>query len=338
MYKLVTIQGVQQRKVFRHFLEGIAGRKNPGDKKMAHVFISYVHENEQQVQRLLDELTRHGIEVWLDKTKINPGQYWKVAIAEAIDKGDFFVACFSEEYSEKGKRYMNEEITLAIEQLRQRGDDATWFIPVLFSGEVPPRRIDASRKLTDIHWVELNEANWDNGIQQILRVIQPPIHLRSEPIDNLSEEAVEKMLQERDFFDVNIHWDGQGLLHRYEDIVQQGQKLLIDHTTSLTWQQSGPPESMEFKEAQEYIRKLKNKKYAGYSDWRLPTLEEAMSLIEPTKNKDGLYIAPIFHKTQHRIWTADKYSASSAWVVYFSIGYCNYYRVGNYYGYVRAVR
>ena len=83
---------------------------------MAHVFISYVHENEQQVQRLFDELTRHGIEVWLDKTKIKPGYRWQEVATEAIDKGDFFLACFSEEYNKKNETYMNEEITLAIER------------------------------------------------------------------------------------------------------------------------------------------------------------------------------------------------------------------------------
>ena len=73
---------------------------------MAHVFISCARDNKQEVQRLHDELTRRGVEVWLDKTQIKPGQNWKIAIAEAIDKGDFFLACFSKEYSEKSKRYM----------------------------------------------------------------------------------------------------------------------------------------------------------------------------------------------------------------------------------------
>ena len=32
---------------------------------MAHVFISYARDNEQVIQRLSDELTRCGVEVWL---------------------------------------------------------------------------------------------------------------------------------------------------------------------------------------------------------------------------------------------------------------------------------
>ena len=303
---------------------------------MAHVFISYARANQKIVQRLYDELTGCGIEVWLDKTKINPGQFWKDAVAEAIDKGDFFVACFSEEYSQKGKRYMKEEITFAIEQLRQRGDDTTWFIPVLLSGEEPPRRIDVSRKLTDMHWVQLNEENWDKGIQEILRVIQPPGHLRSKPMDGLSAEAVSEMLREQDFFDTHKNWDGQAPLHHYEEVVRQGQKLVTDHTTGLTWQQSGSDERMVFEEAQKYIQNLNDQNFAGYNDWRLPTLQEAMSLMEPRKKDKGLFIDPVFDKTQTWIWTADKESASSAWVVGFYGGYCYNIRVLNYY-YVRGV-
>ena len=304
---------------------------------MAHVFISYARENQEIVQRLYDELTGCGIEVWLDKTKIKPGQFWKVAIAEAIDKGDFFVACFSEEYSEKDKRYMNEEITLAIEQLRQRGDDTTWFIPVLLSGEVPPKRIDASRKLTDIHWVKLDKANWDKGIEQIFRVIQPPKHLRTKPIDGLSVEAVNEMLREQDFFDIQRNWHGQSLLHQYEEVVRQGQKVVIDHTTGLTWQRSGS-DQRPFERGKEYIQSLNDQNFAGYNDWRLPTLEEAMSLMEPRKNDKGLFIDPVFDEKQNWIWTADKETASRAWFVSFFSGYCYVSGIDVIFYFVRAVR
>lgn len=140
---------------------------------MSHVFISYVRENRDEVQRLTDELTRHGVKVWLDKNEIKPGYRWEDAILEAIENGDFFIACFSKEYSAKNESYMNEEITLAIERLRRIPHDRAWFIPVLFSGRVPNWRIGAGDTLRSIQWTELSDMNWGDGVRRILDVIQP---------------------------------------------------------------------------------------------------------------------------------------------------------------------
>ena len=88
-------------------------------------------------------------------------------------------------------------------------------------------------------------------------------------------------------------------------------------------------------EAEAYVDTLT---YAGFDDWRLPTLEEAMSLMEPKMNEHGLYIDPIFDRKQRWIWTADKHSASRAWLVHFGTGICYYHDVAHSTNYVRAVR
>ena len=118
---------------------------------------------------------------------------------------------------------------------------------------------------------------------------------------------------------------------------KNGQHIVIDNSTGLTWQQSGSQDSMIFEEARTYIQKLNKDKYAGFDGWRLPTLEEAMSLMVPQKQNNGLYIEPIFDKTQRWIWTSDKQSASDAWVVYFDYGYCIYHQLSSTTS-VRAVR
>ena len=143
------------------------------DQQPQHVFISYVRENQKQVDRLCQDLERSGVNIWLDRKSIKPGARWKDAIREAIRHGDFFIACFSDSYASKAKPYMNEELTLAIEELRQYGSDREWLIPVLLSEcDVPARSIGAGETLLDINWVPLY-AEWDASIQKILSVIKP---------------------------------------------------------------------------------------------------------------------------------------------------------------------
>jgi len=146
------------------------------------------------------------------------------------------------------------------------------------------------------------------------------------------------MLKQRNFFDSSRHKEAKGVQHLYSQVGRNGDKIVVDYATGLMWQQSGSPKSMICFDAGKYIQELNRQKFAGYSDWRLPTLEEAMSLMEASKKDGDLYIDPVFDKTQRWIWTADMKSAGVAWVVYFSYGLCRYHHLLYSLDYVRAVR
>ena len=140
---------------------------------MERVFISYVSENTETVDQLCQELKSHGIQVWRDRDNIAPGLRWKREIRRAIQQGAFFIACFSKEYDERGRTYMNEELTIAIEELRQRPVDQAWFIPVkLNECEIPDRDIGGGETLQAFQHVNLYE-DWNGSIQSILKVVQP---------------------------------------------------------------------------------------------------------------------------------------------------------------------
>ena len=104
------------------------------------------------------------------------------------------------------------------------------------------------------------------------------------------------------------------------------------------WQQGGSTGNMEYESANKWIEKFNRKGYAGYSDWRIPTLEEAMSLMLHKKSSNGLYINPIFEKNQDWVWTSDLLTGNAqAWIVNFYLGGC--YNVDFYENKcVRAVR
>ncbi len=165
-----------------------------------------------------------------------------------------------------------------------------------------------------------------------------PLLLRYSAKQNLDEEAIKKMLERLSSFDSRWNASGKGISHQYQFIVEKKNHILIDKATGLMWERSGSSKHMTYKKAKDYISQLNRKRFTGFSDWRLPTLEEAMSLMEPEKKKSDLYIDPIFGSKQSWIWTADQLSASRAWYVSFLDGNCNHGDVGFNANYVRAVR
>ncbi len=122
--------------------------------------------------------------------------------------------------------------------------------------------------------------------------------------------------------------------HSYENKSIKGNDVVIDHATGLMWHQSGSMDFMRWNGAKEWIRVLNNRGYAGFKDWRLPTLDEAVSLLESGRS-NNLYIDSVFSEEQWGIWTGDKHGSLGVWSVYFSLGNVRW-RVKN--RYVRPVR
>ncbi len=114
-------------------------------------------------------------------------------------------------------------------------------------------------------------------------------------------------------------------------------KIVVDHATKLMWQQSGSSQLLTYDDAQLYIKQMNHQKFAGYDDWRLPMVSELISLLEPKKQDNGLYIKPIFDEKQNSCWSSDRRTSGSAWQVYFHYGDV-YWAYFDNKGYVRVVR
>jgi hypothetical protein len=73
---------------------------------------------------------------------------------------------------------------------------------------------------------------------------------------------------------------------------------VTDQATGLMWQKSGSDMYITYKKAEDYIEQLNRTRFAGCKDWRLPTADELISLLEPEKQSNGLYINPVFDEKQ----------------------------------------
>lgn len=142
------------------------------DSLYNHAFLSYVKEDSKIVLTLYQELVKRGHRVWLDRYALQPGVDWRIAIEHAIRNGMYFIACFSSNYWNKSKSYMNEELHIAVEQLRRMPDDQIWFIPIKLSEcSLPVLEIRSGKTIDSKQWVELYQ-DWQNGIERISNALK----------------------------------------------------------------------------------------------------------------------------------------------------------------------
>jgi hypothetical protein len=128
-----------------------------GSPGAGQVFISYVHEDAESVDALREILEAAGIEVWLDRDQLGPGDDWKLQIRRAIqDNSLAFIACFSTQSVSRTRSYQNEELTIAAEEFRLRPPGTPWLFPVRFDDiNIPYFDLGAGRTLDSIQRTDL---------------------------------------------------------------------------------------------------------------------------------------------------------------------------------------
>jgi hypothetical protein len=152
------------------------------------------------------------------------------------------------------------------------------------------------------------------------------VSLRTKPIMELSEFSIKRMVAKYNFFDSSINISGS--FDNY--FVDNNDGTVTDMATMLTWQKRGSIIPLDNVLANTYIKQLNKELYAGYFDWRLPTLEELLSLLEKGEQK-GVHIDPVFDNKQIRCWTVDRYkkalssvgigqTPTTSWLVNFKDG------------------
>ncbi|MBN1155834.1 TIR domain-containing protein [candidate division KSB1 bacterium] len=320
---------------------------------MPKVFISHTWEDNAISRKIAENLKNNGADIWIDYARIEGGGNLPIVVSNAIKSCDTLILIWSESASTS---YWVEEEWSCAHALRKR------IIPCLLSNTELPAIL-----LSRLH---IDFTDYEAGYNALLRalnlvkknvvtkrdntrsdvekerIVKPTIikTFRNTPLE-LSESDVKTMLTLNDFYCKESSWskdycnpDGKGFPHHYQ--VSKDKLTVLDASSGLLWQRSGSDEYMKLDKAEKYIDTLNSENFAGYHDWRLPTLEEAMSLMEPEEKNGNLCIDPVFDKTQIWIWTSDQLKGNERrrWDVIFTTGDCGSSVVLNDYGYVRAVR
>ncbi len=143
-----------------------------------------------------------------------------------------------------------------------------------------------------------------------------PLQLRSGGIE-VGREETRDMLRRFAFFDRYENGTGD-CRARFQRRVADGLALVEDPSTGLTWWAAGSAHPMPYAAVPAWLADVN----AGDGGWRLPTVEEAASLLSRIPGRDGLHVSPLFSPAVTEAWTADRLSGSAGkvWVVLFGDG------------------
>lgn len=126
------------------------------------------------------------------------------------------------------------------------------------------------------------------------------VSLRAKPQERLTADYIKYMLKRYDFFENN--WNISGFFDN--DFVDNRDGTVTDRITALMWQKDGSSSGIKRRRALAYVQKLNKSQFAGYSDWRLPTVDELASLLSKDKT-NGMHIDAFFGTKQKECWSSD---------------------------------
>jgi len=105
------------------------------DLKREFTFISYAHEDLNQVRKLYDGLKERKVNAWFDKVDIGPGR-WKDKIEKAISRSRYFIFCLSEaslkKTGDEKPGFVDKELHMAWKFASEQDETGFTIIPVRF--------------------------------------------------------------------------------------------------------------------------------------------------------------------------------------------------------------
>ena len=181
---------------------------------------------------------------------------------------------------------------------------------------------------------ELSSA-WEEKKERVCRMprVLAPKKLRSKK--KLRAQAVKVAPgKARKVFGLDKMW--RPINYLANDFQQNPDGTITDRLTRLVWQQAGSDHPISWYEAHEYIEQLNKDRFAGRTHWRLPTVDELISLLMEVPRAVDLCVEPLFDQDKLWLWSSDRRSFVAAWYLSLHLGYVSWQDFSCYY-FVRAV-
>jgi hypothetical protein len=128
---------------------------------MANVFISHRKTDDQEAERLADQIRNAGHQVWLDEWNIGLGDSIVEKMNEGLEGATYVVVCYSS--SGVTSAWMGREWYSALS--RQLNGAGVKLLPVRLTEGEPPAI------LADLRYADLVK-DWSKGVTELLKAIQ----------------------------------------------------------------------------------------------------------------------------------------------------------------------
>ena len=177
-------------------------------------FVSYAKEDEKTAMEVYSLLDNHGLDTWIDKVNLLPGQDWELEIHKAIKNCSYFIACLSENSVSK-KGYVQKELKIAFSELDLYPDEEIFVIPIRFDNCKVPLRLSGKQ------WLDW----WSDGSERKLLLTlglidNPPFYKAMIQADKIFERdgiigIINSIPKEHRFI---LYMAGRGLHHNPNSI------------------------------------------------------------------------------------------------------------------------
>jgi len=131
-------------------------------KRPLRAFLCHASSDKRAVRKLYQRLVSDGIDAWLDKEKLIPGQNWQIEISKAVYSSDVVIVCLSSRSVNK-EGFVQKEIQFALDKAGEKPDGTIFIVPARLEN------CDVPERLRKFHWVDLFS---NDGYGRLIKALQ----------------------------------------------------------------------------------------------------------------------------------------------------------------------
>ena len=105
------------------------------------------------------------------------------------------------------------------------------------------------------------------------------------------------------------------------DFVDSSDGIVKDRATGLIWEKHGSRYPLSWDRSHAHVERLNRNAYGGRSDWRLPTVDELVTLFTGRTEPGDFCLGPVFDPRKARLWSSDSKAFTAAWYADAELGF-----------------